>query len=88
MKNLKWKSIESNLLETDELNGSQGVYKACVDELNFSGWLLEIGPKFSKSIYHFEASNLNDIKKELKKQLESLGVKFEKQIRIKIPKSK
>jgi hypothetical protein len=83
MKNLKFKISGNNLLETDELTGKQGVYKACVDELNFYGWLLEVGPKFSKSVYHYENNNLNEIKKNLKQQLESLGVKFEKQIRAK-----
>ena len=83
MKNLKFKTTDKKILETTELFGKQGVYKACIDEQNFYGWILEVEQEFSKCIYHFEHNNLNEIKKNIKFQLESLGVKFEKQIRSK-----
>lgn len=83
MKNLKFKTVQPNILETDEMTGKQGVYKACIDEQNFYGWILQVESSLQRCVYHFDNNNLNEIKKNLKQQLESLGVKFEKQIRIK-----
>lgn len=76
MKNLKF--IDN---ETEELLGTQGVYKAYIDTDKFEGQIYQIEKTLKRIVYHYENNNLDEIKKALKKQLELLGVKFDKQIR-------
>lgn len=76
MKNLKF--VDN---ETEELFGNHGVYKAYVDTYKFEGQIYEIEKNLKRIVYHYENNNLDEIKKALKRQLEVLGVKFEKQIR-------
>lgn len=85
MKNLTFiRNNLTNKLETEELIGSKLLYKAQIDESDFSAQIYEISEKYTRAVYYIESNTINDLKKKLKKQLKEFGVKFDRQMRKKI----